>query len=340
TMAGYDVEGANRITQTVDLFRKLQDVRVNSLIVGVLTLGIGIGVQRTRIGRFASLIAIAAPSLLVALLQLHGVEIVRDLGAIPRGLPVPQFPPLAGITDALSGAAAVALVLLVQGAGVSQSVPNPNGTARKASRDFVAQGVANIASGIFRGLPVGGSVSMTALNVLEGATHRWAAIASGLWLALVVIFVPGAVAHVAMPALGAVIILAGAHSINRDDIITVWHAGWPARVAAVTTFSAMMLLPIQLAVALGVVVSAILYLGESSSDVSIVELHKMSDGRIEEREPPRELRSNDVTVLDIYGHLFFAGARTLERLLPEPRRADNPLVILRLRGRGMLGATL
>jgi sulfate permease, SulP family len=45
-------------------------------------------------------------------------------------------------------------------------------------------------------------------------------------------------------------------------------------------------------------------------------------------------------VLDVYGHLFYAGARTLEKLLPSTRGAERPVVILRLRGRTVLGATL
>ena len=67
---------------------------------------------------------------------------------------------------------------------------------------------------------------------------------------------------------------------------------------------------------------------------------KQAEGQIEERKPPTQLPSNKVTVLDVYGHVFFAGARTLERLLPSPQNAEHPAVILRLRGRTMLGATL
>lgn len=86
--------------------------------------------------------------------------------------------------------------------------------------------------------------------------------------------------------------------------------------------------------------SALLYLNESSTDVSIVQLTKRPDGLIKEAKPPEKLESNKVTVLDVYGHLFYAGARTLERLLPRPNGAQNPVVILRLRGRTSLGATL
>jgi SulP family sulfate permease len=89
-----------------------------------------------------------------------------------------------------------------------------------------------------------------------------------------------------------------------------------------------------------VVLSALLFVSKSSTDVNIVELVKRSDGRVEERTPPRQLAPNRVTVLDVYGHLFYAGARTFERLLPSPRGSDHPAVILRLRGRRALGATL
>jgi SulP family sulfate permease len=72
----------------------------------------------------------------------------------------------------------------------------------------------------------------------------------------------------------------------------------------------------------------------------VVHLFRHADGRVEERTPPRQLPDAAVTVLDVYGDLFYAGARTFERLLPSPRGADRPAVVLRLRGRRTLGATL
>jgi SulP family sulfate permease len=123
-------------------------------------------------------------------------------------------------------------------------------------------------------------------------------------------------------------------------VLSIWNTGWPSRLAIVTTFLATLFLPIQVAVGIGVVLSAVLYLYTSSADISVVELVERPDGRIEERKPPQHLRSNAVTVLDVYGHLFYAGARTLARLLPGPQDAENPVVVLRLRGRTTVGATL
>jgi SulP family sulfate permease len=95
-----------------------------------------------------------------------------------------------------------------------------------------------------------------------------------------------------------------------------------------------------MAVGLGVLLSAVLYINKSSTDVSLVQLVKRPDGLIEERKAPKKLSSHEVTVLDIYGHLFYAGARTLEGHLPAPEGTQSPVVVLRMRGYNHFGATL
>jgi sulfate permease, SulP family len=193
---------------------------------------------------------------------------------------------------------------------------------------------------MLRGLPVGGSLSTTALLVLSGAGSRLASIFAGLWMVAIVLFFTAPVSYVVMPALGALLIYASAKTIKWSNIISIGAIGWPSLLAGGTTFIAMLFLPIQGAVGLGAILSALLYVYESSNDISVVELRKRDDGRIEEHRPPKRLAANKVTVLDVYGPLFYAGARTLARLLPEPQDAENPAVILRLRGRRTIGATL
>jgi SulP family sulfate permease len=342
TISGYEpTTGNNKVTQTLDLLSHLDQVNTWSLAAAGLTLLLAIALPRTRLGNFGRLAAIIIPSILVFVLHLDSVAVVRDVGKIPSGIPMPHLPSLSNMSfDVITGALAVAVIILVQGAGVSQSVPNPDGSRRSTSRDFVAQGAANIASGLFRGLPVGGSLSTTALTVISGARTHWTAIFAGLWMALLVIIFPGLVSYVAMPALGMMLILASVSTIKPAEALSIWNTGWPSRLAGVTTFLSTLFLPIQAAVGFGVVLSALLYVNQSSTDISIVELVKRSDGSIEERKPPKQLASNKVTVLDVYGYLFYAGARTLERLLPKTNGAENAAVILRLRGRRNLGATL
>jgi SulP family sulfate permease len=340
-VTGYEAAGSNRITQTINLLLNLGEINLVSLSLAVLTLVLAVLLPRTPVGNLGRLVAIIIPSVIVVLFSLGDVEIVRDVGEIPRGIPMPVLPALSSITlDVITGALAVAIVILVQGAGVSQSVPNPDGARRSTSRDFTAQGAANVASGLVGGLPVGGSLSATALNVIYGAQSRWAVVFAGVCMALIVMIFPGLVSYIAMPALGALLILAGATSLKPREVRAVWNTGWPARIAGGATFLAALFLSVQAAVGIGVLLSALLYVSQSSTDVTLVRLVKRPDGEIEEHDAPARLPSNTVTVIDVYGHLFYAGARTLERLLPSPQGAQSPALVLRLRSLTNAGATL
>lgn len=342
TISGFEpTAGGNKVTQAVEVVYNFGSLDPWSLGAAGLTLALAILSPRTVLGDFGRLAAIVVTSLLVYVLNLNDVQVVRDVGSIPGGFPLPHLPSWSAMSlDVATGALAVAVIVLVQGAGVSQSVPNPGGGRRSMSRDFIAQGAANAASGFFRGLPVGGSLSTTALTVISGARSRWAAIFAGLWMALLVIAFPGLVALVAMPALGMLLIIASLSTIKPSEATSIWETGWRSRLAGATTLLATLFLPIQAAVGIGVVLSTLLYVNNSSTDISVVELRKRDDGLLEEHKAPKQLESNKITVLDIYGHLFYAGARTLERLLPRPGGAENPVVVLRLRGQSTLGATL
>jgi len=341
TVTGYQPEGGNRVTQTIDVAAHATSIHITTVGVAALTLILSAVLTRTRIGALGRLIAIVVPSMVVVLAHLEGVQLVRDLGTIPRSVPLPQLPSFAAFAPSvLTGALSVALVILVQGVGVSQNVPNPDGGRASVRRDILAQGASNVASGLFRGLPVGGSLSATALGVISGARSRWASVVAGLAMALIVIGVPGLVGLVAMPSLGALLVLAGLGGLKPRELLAVSRTGWPSLLAAATTFLATLFLPIQAAVGLGVVLSALLHVGTSSTDVTVVELKAQPDGTIVESPAPSHLASDRATTLDIYGHLFYAGARTLEQMLPSTDGAKQAVVILRLRGRHALGATL
>ena len=340
TITAVEAEGANRITQTIDLFANIATIDFISVVVAALTMVLAILLPRTALKGLGRLLAVIIPSAAVVAIGFDDVRTVSDIGEIPRALPTPSLPELSAMFDVLTGAIAVAVVTLVQGAGVSQSVPNPDGMRSRPSRDFIAQGAANIVSGFFRGLPVGGSVSATAIGVTAGARSRWATVLAGVWMVAIVVGAPVLVGYVAMPALAALLILAGVSSLRWREIAAVWSTSPEAKLAGGTTFVAMLFLPIQAAVGIGVVLSILLFVRESSADVEIVQLTARPDGAIEEHDAPGELPSREVTVLNVYGDLFYAGASTLGHLLPSPRGNDRPVVILRLRGRTRVGATL
>jgi SulP family sulfate permease len=148
------------------------------------------------------------------------------------------------------------------------------------------------------------------------------------------------VSYVAMPALAALLVYASARTIRPRDIVAVLWVGWPSIIACVTTFLCTLFLPIQAAVGIGVALSALLFVFNAAGDVSVVEIYEKGDGSLVERAPRKQLVGGEVVILDVYGNLFFAGARTLERMLPTVGNARRSVVILRMRGRTSFRATL
>ena len=336
---GAEAKGGVALARSIDVLLNPGRIEGASVLVGSATLVLLVVLTRTRLASYASVIALVLPSLLA--LALPTVATVADVGAIPTGIPLPHLPPLRMLlsADVLMGGFVIAVIVLVQGAGVSEAAPNPDGAPPDIDADFRAQGIANIAAAFFRGQPVGGSVSQTALNAAAGARTRWAAIFSGIWMLAILVALSGLVGNVAMPSLAAILIFAAVSSVKADEIRMALRTGPSPTIAMVMTFLATLFLPIAAAVGIGVALSLLLQLNREALDLKVVELALQANGRFVERPAPESLVGREVTLLDVYGSLYYAGARTLASLLPSPQGASAPVVVLRLRGRTALGVT-
>lgn len=338
-LTGAGAIGPTSLAKAFDVLTNPGRIEPASLFVGLFAILLMVVVSASRHSIVASLLAIALPTLVVSL---TGAEVARvsDIGVIPSGLPLPQLPDLSAISLTLiTGGLAVAAIVLVQGAGVAESAPNLADEPSSADRDFIAQGIGNLASGLFGGQPVGGSVGMTALNVSSGARTRWAAVFSGLWLLVILLALGGLVGQVAEPTLSAILIVAALGSLRPQAVLTILRTGPVSQIAFVATFLATLLLPVAEAVFVGVALSIILQLNREALDLRVVELELREDGHLVERPGPARLGDRQITALDVYGSLYYAGARTLQAQLPDPTGVDAPVVIIRLRGRTDLGST-
>jgi SulP family sulfate permease len=336
-LTGYRSEEKNAVMKLADLLGHLDDVHPPTLLVGMLTIGVIVGIGRTRLAPMAMLLGLAAAGLLAHLAGLEGVRLVGHDARIPRALPLPALPDLALVPGLMIPALGLTVIGLVQGAGVSQSSPNPDGRYPDASRDFSGQGVANLAAGLFRGMPIGGSLSTTALVSGAGARSRLANLVSGLVVAAGVLVAGGAVELLPSPALAGLLIVAGAQTLNRERIAAVVLTSWPARLVMALTFAATLASPLQLAVLAGVALSVVVHVYRAVDHVALRELALDPRG-IVERTPPATLPAG-VTVFIPYGDLFFAGARSLEEQLPRVEAGRRAVVLLLLRGRKEMGST-
>jgi len=339
-LTGAQAHGDFPLAKAIDVLIHPSGIDLASLLAGLSALAILVLLARTRLSVMSSLIALVIPTIVVIVAGATQVARVGDQGDIPRGIPLPQVPNVGLLSfSMITGALAIAAIIIVQGAGVAEAAPNPGNARPNPNQDIIAQGAGNLAAGFFRGIAVGGSVGQTALNVSVGARTRWAAIWSGVWMLIILAAFSGLVAKLAVPPLGAILIFAAIGSLRPGEVTTILRTGRVSQVVVITTFAATLFLPVAAAVGIGVALSLLLQLNQEAMDLAVVELIPRDDGRFEERKPPAVLTSFHITVLDVYGSLLYAGARTLQARLPAPGDARSPVVVLRLRRRTSLGST-
>jgi len=338
-LTGYAGPHSNKVLQAVDLLFHLNEVDLPTLLTGLATIGIIVLLSRTPLRNYSLAIAMLLASAGVVVLGLDSVKQVGDSFRIQAALPTLGLPDLGMVRTLLMPAVAVGLLGLIQAAGISQTTPNPDGRYPDPSGDFVGQGVANLAAGFFKGLPVGGSLGGTSILLSAGAKSRWANVFMGLFVAVFVILLGGQVEKVATPAIAAVLIVAGFGTFKFAVISDIWDIGRSSRLVMLVTFVATLTLEIQEAVFVGIVLSILDFVYTAAQDVRLVELVEEKEGVLVERPCPAALKDDSLTVLFAWGTNFFASARAMEDMLPDADRAQRAVVILRMRGRSRIGST-
>ncbi|HET6447065.1 MAG TPA: SulP family inorganic anion transporter [candidate division Zixibacteria bacterium] len=340
-LTGYNPIGANKITQTIDIFRNLDKVDLQTLMVGLVTVFLIINLEKTRLKALGLVAAMMVASLLVPLFGWESVAQLQDIAEVPGSLPRPVIPELSLLPALILPALSLAFVGLVQGASITKSYVNPDGKYPDASGDFVGQGVANMASGFFQGMPVGGSFSATSLAANAGARSRFSNIFAGITMAVVIVLFGPAIGYIAMPAMAGLLIVIGFRTFKPKRVEMVWKTGPVQQLVMGITFFFCLIIPLQYAVLLGVAMSLLLFVLQQSNQITIKAWQRTEGPYPIEVDPPETLPANEVVVLVPYGSLFFAAAPLFEEKLPDiTYETYNTVVILNLRGYEDLGSTL
>ena len=336
-LTGYAAQGPNKVMQTINLLLNLDQVNPYALITGIITMVLMVVLQRTRLKTFSILVAMFAASLVPILLGWGTVDQVQGIAPIPGQLPRPFLPDLASlpvlIPALLAPALALAIVGLVQGAAVTHQYPNPDGSKSDASGDFRGQGIANIITGFFQGMPVGGSFSATAILVAGGARTRFANIVAGLGIGVALLLLRDVIGLLAMPALGGFLIVLGVGVLDPKDLLATWKLGGLSRWGMVVLILVALFVSLQAAVFVGVALSMLLYIIRQSNEVTVKTAVFENGQLVYERDVEPDLAANSVITLQYYGSLFYASAQHFEDQLPKPTaESGKAVVIVNLRG--------
>lgn len=339
-ITGYYSEAPNKVFKTIDTFLfHWREIDPATFVLGLITIAVVILISRTRFERYSFAVAVIGITLLAFIPIFESVLLVGDTTEIPRGLPMPNLPDLSLIPKMLLPALTIAIIALVQGAGVSQSAPNPDGEYPDPSGDFRGQGAANLSVGIFSGIPVGGSLSGSTTLQTIGGLSRWANIFTGLFAAFLLIFFAPFIEVLPLSTLAGLLVVVGYSMIKVGRIQTVWNTGPVPTLVFIVTFIATLFLDLQVAVVIGVVLTFLLQIYRAAERVRIERIIQQEGGSFIEADVPEDLPSDEIVILQPIGSLFFAGTVEFEEHLPNVGDAKHSVVILRLRDRDEVGST-
>ena len=281
-LTGYVGVGPNRVFRAVDTFANVSSFDLPTVVVGLVTIALIVVLTRTPLRSLGLVVAIAVGSALAALFTFAfdwEVLTVGDVADVPTGLPAPVLPSIGDLAYLALPAFSLAFVGLVQGAAVAGGVPNADGKPADPNRNFIGQGVGSIVAGLFRGMPVGGSMSASALIVAAGARTRLALFIAAAVMAVLILVASGVVSLVAMPALAALLIVVGVQAIKPARIQSVVKTGPLQTTVMGVTFVLTLLIPLQFAVLVGVGLAVILFVAQQSNRLRVRRLEFHAEGR-------------------------------------------------------------
>ncbi len=333
-LTGYAPSGANKLLKMVDHLTHVTHWDPTTTAVGFGTIVAMVVLKKIpATEKAAAVIVLILGTAVVNLLNLPTVELVAKIAKIPNGLPAVVLPDPAMMPKLALGSLSVALVALTQGAGIGTAVPNPDGSRASQSRDFMGQGLGNIAGSFFQSLGSGGSLSRTGISVGAGAKTRMAGVFSGLWLILIVVLMGSLAEAVPLSVIAGILAVVAVELITArvPDAVLIWKTSKGSAATGLLTFGSALFIPLQYTIFLGAGLSMALYIYASSRHVRLYQLVSAGDGQWAEQDPPETYPSNEITVLQFDHMEFFAEVPLLEGLLPNRQGARQAAVILIMR---------
>jgi sulfate permease, SulP family len=303
--------------------------------IGLVVLVAAVMVVLPRLHRSlpASLLAVAAATLLAEVASLD----VARVGSIPAALPTPSFPAVSldGIGALVPAAVAVAALAGLESllsARVADGMSD--GPRHDPDRELFGQGLANVASALWGGMPATGAIARTAVNVRAGARTRLAAGVHSVVLIAVVLWASGLVARIPLAALAGVLVVTAVRMIEVHNVRSVLRATRSDAVVLVSTAVATIAFDLIVAVEVGMAIAAVLALRQIAR-TSTITLEPL-DREVAPRDAVALLDDHIVTYrLD--GALFFGAAQRFLTQLTAV--SDVRVVVLRLPELQVLDAT-
>jgi SulP family sulfate permease len=306
-----------------------------TVAIAVAGLALIIGLRRWRPDWPGFLIALFACTALVAATALPVETIGSRFGGLSSTLPqmaVPQLP-LDRFFELLPSAFTIAFLAGVESLLSAVVADGMTGGRHRSNAELVAQGMANLGSALFGGLPATGAIARTATNVRAGGQTPVAGMLHAAFLLLFVLLLAPLMRYVPLAALAAVLLVVAWNMSEYQHFRHTLSAPKGDRLVLLLTFFLTVFIDLTVAIEVGLVVASFVFMFRMADVVEVTSGLKLLDadnGDNDEGPDQRAQLPMDVEAFQISGPLFFGAANRLDNVLDQFRKAPR-VFILRMR---------
>lgn len=296
------------------------------------------------------LIAVVGATLMVWGLGLNAETIGQRFGEIPHTLPAPHLPDLGAVSfdhlvELLPSAFTIAFLAGVESLLSAVVADGMTGRRHRSNCELVAQGAANLGSAILGGIPATGAIARTATNIRSGAHSPVSGILHAVFLLAFMMLLAPLMSFVPLAALGAVLTVVAWNMSEYKHFLGLMSAPAGDRLVLLLTFALTVLVDLTVAIEVGVVLAAILFMHRMAQAVEIETEHKLIDEDVDDLTEPvaapydtTQGLPEGVAAYAINGPFFFGAAARLSEVLDRIGRPPAVL-ILRMNNVPMIDAT-
>ncbi|WP_313990712.1 sulfate permease [Gemella morbillorum] len=323
---------AEFLTKLVAYSHNLGSISYITLAIGILALLIQIFWPKVSKKIPGSLVAIIITTLLVAIFKLP-VKTIGDLYTIKAGLPSFSMPVLSFslVREMILPAFTIAMLAAIESLLSAVVSDGMIGSKHKSNAELVGQGVGNILSALFGGIPATGAIARTAANVKNGGRTPVAGMVHALTLLLILLFLMPYASYIPMSCLAAILIIVGYNMSGWRTFVRIIKTAPKSDIAVlIITFLLTLFFDLVIAIEFGMVLAAFLFL-KRMSDIAEVRqwtyIGSSEDEKLSEDIDLKYVPKNTI-VYEVFGALFFGAANVFTSFKHEE---GKNVLILRMR---------
>jgi SulP family sulfate permease len=321
-------------------FGAMSTVHMATLLVGLGAFFVIVALKRFAPKLPGFLIALVLASIVVALLKLPVDTIGTRFPDMPATMPMPALPVVtwARVAELLPSAFTIAFLAGIEALLSAVVADGMTGTRHRSNQELIGQGIANLGSVLFGGLPATGAIARTATNIKAGAKTPVAGMMHALFILLFILFGSSLMAYVPMAALAAILFVVAWGMGEIDRFIALLRMPNSDRAVLLLTFGLTVLVDLTVAIGVGVTLASLLFMARMSETV------QLDNGNAPDRDDDLDdLSQRDdlppgVEVFRINGPVFFGVAGELLDAMRKIGRTPK-VIILRMRLVPMLDAS-